>query len=300
MRLPSAFTVLTLNLHRMQDIWRHIHSLMPLRDAARAACVCRAFLYSWRSFPHLTFSKQTLGFNEKAGRKEIIRDFINRVDHIMKNHLGTGVKTLKLLGAPNSARYQRCLDSWLEKVVTPGIEDVTLCLDEHFTAKKYKFPCSILSHGNGDSIQRLDLAFCALRPTIGFGSLRALVRLSLFFVHTEGDELGCLLSNSLALESLILDYCFKLVYAKIPSLQRLNHLSVTSCCKLQVIESKAPYLSSFHFESEHHVQLSLGKALQVKKLNIDCSGPICVSSAELASCTPNLEAGIHPNNEVCS
>ena len=218
----------------------------------------------------------------------------------MKNHLGTGVKTLKLLGAPNSARYQRCLDSWLEKVVTPGIEDVTLCLDEHFTAKKYKFPCSILSHGNGDSIRRLHLAFCGLRPTIGFGSLRALVRLSLFFVHIEGDELGCLLSNSLALESLILDYCFKLVYAKIPSLQRLNHLSVTSCCKLQVIESKAPYLSSFDFESEHHIQLSLGKALQVKKLNIDCSGPICVSSSELASCTPNLEAGIHPNNEVCS
>ena len=208
MRLPSAFTVLTLDLHRTQDIWRPIHSLMPFRDAARAACVCRASLYSWRSFPNLTFSNQTLGFNEKAGRKEIIRDFTNRVDHIIKNHLGTGVKTLKLLGAPYSPRYQRCLDSWLEKVVTPGIEDVTLCLDEHFTAKKYKFPCSILSHGNGDSIQRLDLAFCAL--------------------------------------------------------------------------------------------LSLGKALQVKKLNIDCSGPICVSSSELASCTPNLEAGIHPNNEVCS
>jgi len=231
--------------------------------------VCCAFLYSWRSFPNLTFSKQTLGLNEKTGgRCEIIRDFTNRVDHIMKNHLGTGVKTLKLLGAPNSARYQRRLDSWLEKAVTPGIEDVTISLAEQFTAKKFKFPCSILSHGNGDSIHRLHLAHCAFRPTIGFGCFRSLARLHLFFVHIEGDELGCLLSNSLALEFLDLDYCFKIVCAKIPSLQRLNHLSVTSCRKLKVIESKAPNLSSFHFESDHHVQLSLGKALQVKKLTL--------------------------------
>uniref|UniRef100_A0A0E0CXA7 F-box domain-containing protein n=1 Tax=Oryza meridionalis TaxID=40149 RepID=A0A0E0CXA7_9ORYZ len=26
-----------------EDIWRHIHSLLSLRDAARAACVSRAF-----------------------------------------------------------------------------------------------------------------------------------------------------------------------------------------------------------------------------------------------------------------
>ncbi|XP_002455094.1 uncharacterized protein LOC8078801 [Sorghum bicolor] len=249
--------------------------VMPLRDAARAACVCRAFLYSWRSFPNLTFSKQTLDLKAGGTRAETIRDFANRVDHIMKNHLGTGVKTLTLFGGPNSARHQRRLDSWLEKAVTPGIEEVTICLDEQFTAKKYMFPCSILSHGNGDSIRRFNLAHCAFRPTIGFGCLRSLARVHLFFVHIEGDELGCFLSNSLALEFLCLDNCFKLVYAKIPSLQRLNYLSVISCCKLKVIESKAPNLSSFHFESDHHVQVSLGKALQVKKLHINCWLCLC-------------------------
>uniref|UniRef100_A0A0E0K372 Uncharacterized protein n=1 Tax=Oryza punctata TaxID=4537 RepID=A0A0E0K372_ORYPU len=38
-----------------EDIWSHIHSLMPLRDASRAACVSRAFLYSWRCHPNLIF-----------------------------------------------------------------------------------------------------------------------------------------------------------------------------------------------------------------------------------------------------
>lgn len=29
-----------------EDIWRHLHSLLPLRDAARAACLSHAFLRS--------------------------------------------------------------------------------------------------------------------------------------------------------------------------------------------------------------------------------------------------------------
>nr|XP_034585340.1 uncharacterized protein LOC117848122 isoform X3 [Setaria viridis] len=153
-----------------KDIWRLIHSLMPLRDAARTAWVCRGFLYSWRSFPNITFSNQTLGLTENArGKDEIARDFTRKVDRIMKNHLGTGVKTLKLLGAPNyNRRYHRFLDSWLEKAITPGIEELNLALAEHFVAKKYKFPCSILSSGNGDSIRHLSLDDCAFRPTVGF------------------------------------------------------------------------------------------------------------------------------------
>ncbi|KAM0857956.1 hypothetical protein ACQ4PT_048141 [Festuca glaucescens] len=39
-----------------EDIWCHIHSLMTLRDAARASCVSHAFLCSWRySQPHIQY-----------------------------------------------------------------------------------------------------------------------------------------------------------------------------------------------------------------------------------------------------
>ncbi|KQK08841.1 hypothetical protein BRADI_2g44240v3 [Brachypodium distachyon] len=38
-----------------EEIWGHIHSLLSLRDAARAACVSHTFLRSWRCHPNLTF-----------------------------------------------------------------------------------------------------------------------------------------------------------------------------------------------------------------------------------------------------
>ncbi|KAJ1289528.1 hypothetical protein BS78_02G171400 [Paspalum vaginatum] len=274
---------------------------MPLRDAARAPCVCRAFVCSWRSFPNLIFSNQTLGVNEHAHDKdEIARDFISKVDHIMMNHLGPGMRTLKLLNPPRyNVKHRRYLDSCLEKAITQGIEELTL--DLFLTAKKYKFPCSILLRGNRDSIRYLSLSNCAFHPTEGFNCLRRLVVLYLFSVHIKGDELGCLLANSLALESLTLGYCPEIVYVKIPSLPRLNYLVVNSCSKLRLIESKAPNLSTFYFTSCHRVHLSLGKALHVKKLYIDCSRPVSYSHAELASTMPNLEAvGTHSNAEMRS
>jgi len=58
-----------------EDVWRHIHSLMPMRDAAQAACVSHAFLQSWRCHPNLIFCGTTLGMNKKAcGNDEIVRD----------------------------------------------------------------------------------------------------------------------------------------------------------------------------------------------------------------------------------
>uniref|UniRef100_A0A0A9EQC6 F-box domain-containing protein n=1 Tax=Arundo donax TaxID=35708 RepID=A0A0A9EQC6_ARUDO len=74
-----------------EDIWCHIHSLMPLRDSARSACVSHAFLCSWRCHSKLTFTEETLGLKEKGRQKSIIaRDFTSRVDQILKNHSGTG------------------------------------------------------------------------------------------------------------------------------------------------------------------------------------------------------------------
>lgn len=40
----------------------------------------------------------------------------------------------------------------------------------------------------------------------------------MFYVYIKGDELKCLLSNSLALESLDLAFCCEIVYVNIPCL----------------------------------------------------------------------------------
>ena len=95
-----------------QDILHQIHAFMSLRDAARAACVSHGFLRSWRCFPNLIISIGSLGINENASDDdEIKRDFICRVNQIMQNHSGMGVKTLIIQTYPCSNLhpcYEEC------------------------------------------------------------------------------------------------------------------------------------------------------------------------------------------------
>uniref|UniRef100_A0A0A9GDM3 F-box domain-containing protein n=1 Tax=Arundo donax TaxID=35708 RepID=A0A0A9GDM3_ARUDO len=217
-----------------EDIWRHIHSLMPLCDAARAACLSRAFLHSWRCHPNLTLDWNTL-YSKGCGG-----NFSCKIDSILRNHSGIGLKTLKLR-LHDDCRTFPYVDSWLQVAVTPGIEELTLAL-----YKKYNFPCSLLSDGVRNSIRYLRLSSCAFRPTVDLGPLRCLTSLCLDSVRVTGDELECLLSNSLALEQLDLRSCKEIIVLKIPCmLLQLSSLSVMTCWRLQVIEQSSkslPYL----------------------------------------------------------
>ncbi|CAN6204456.1 unnamed protein product, partial [Urochloa humidicola] len=73
-----------------EDIWCRIHSLMPMSDAARAACLSRIFLRSWRCHPNLTLTWTMLC--SKRHEEELDRN----IDRILRNHSGIGLKTLEL------------------------------------------------------------------------------------------------------------------------------------------------------------------------------------------------------------
>jgi hypothetical protein len=296
----------------MPDIWQLICSFLPLKDAARAACVSHAIQSGWSCHPSLTFSRETMGFSENTRRQgKVTRHYNSRVGNILQKHSGVGVKTLNLeFYGPYNANTSYCLDSWLQIAVTPGIEELTLLLSsnivelpnldsDQFSYKaNYNFPCTILSDGIRNSIRELDIVGSAFRPTEGIGRMGNLKILSLCFVHITGDELGFLLSNSFSLELLELSCCSEIIFIKIPSLQRLSSLKVSQCCMLQVIESKAPNVSSFDFDGEQ-VQLFLGEALQVKKIDISHSGVLLYARTMLPSSTPNLETLIiHSIGEV--
>uniref|UniRef100_A0A452YL29 At1g61320/AtMIF1 LRR domain-containing protein n=1 Tax=Aegilops tauschii subsp. strangulata TaxID=200361 RepID=A0A452YL29_AEGTS len=106
-----------------EDIWHRIHSLMPMRDAARAACLSRAFLHSWRCHPNLTLDWQTLCSKSKGGGG----NFSRKIDSIIRNHSGIGLKRLEL-DIFDDDRTLPYIDSWLQFAVTPGIEELTLGL----------------------------------------------------------------------------------------------------------------------------------------------------------------------------
>ncbi|KAL6844603.1 hypothetical protein ACP4OV_025262 [Aristida adscensionis] len=277
-----------------EDIWQHIHTLMSLRDAARAACVSRAFLHSWRHRPNLTLTMQTLGY----------ADFTRKVDNIFRNHSGLGVKILNLELIKYLDGYTRnCLDSWLQIAVTPRIEELTLMLFSHRPLDallprnlEYEFPCLLLSDGSGSSIQSLELECCALQPTVQLGCLGNLTKLHLSSVRITGDGLGCLLSISVVLEHLELKQCHEIISLKIPCmLHRLSYLHVYGCARLQEIENKAENIHSMYLGDcpaalSLRESLQFGELLQLKSINLSYYyKSVYYARAEVPSIAPNLE-----------
>lgn len=108
-----------------EEILFLIHCLMPMRDAARAACASRAFLHSWRFHPNLIFNEDTIGLKIN-GRGE---NFHHKVGRILRKHSGIGLKTFNLdysnMCGFDGSRY---FDSWLQIALKPGIEKLTLWL----------------------------------------------------------------------------------------------------------------------------------------------------------------------------
>ncbi|KAM0841862.1 hypothetical protein ACQ4PT_058743 [Festuca glaucescens] len=273
------------------DIWCHIHSLLPMRDAARVACVSQAFLQSWRCHPNLTFNKETLGLNKNASQKDgASTDLTVIIDRILERHSGTRMKAFKL--AFCDCVVDTCnLNNWLQTAATLRVEELCLSLpSNHYKKDPYNFPCSILADECGNSmIQKLFVGICAFRPVSG---LAKLTTLDLCMVHITGDELGSLVSSSSALERLTIRYCNEITYLKISSLmQHLSYLMMFECRYLQMVDIKAPNLSTFYF-SGTQIQLSFGEAVQVKNVTMRCfvqCNTVYYACVKLPSIVPNVE-----------
>lgn len=276
----------------VQDILHRIHALMPMRDAAQAACVSHAFLRSWRCYPNLIISVDSLCINECGSRyDELTMDFITRVEHIMQNHSGMGVKEFRLQSYPCSTIDPSYLDHWIQVAMTPGIKEFELSLFE-IGDIKYSFPCSLLSSERGSSIQSLMLSGCYIHSTAQVGCMSSLTNLVLYSVDISGKQLLHFLSNSCALEKISLSNCNTIICLKIPcQLQKLNILSVLDCQMLEMIDSNAPNLSTFSCTGRQ-IHISLGHAFQVKEIRFSChysSNALYYAITKLPFIAPNLQ-----------
>ena len=288
-----------------QDLLNHIYSLVPLQDAARAACVSRRFLLSWRHYPNLIFNVKTLGLNgTKLGfNDETSGYFSNTVDRILKNHSGIGMETFRLQLYPRANIDAHCLDSWIQLAINSGIKELALDLSLHMKTE-YNFPCALLSGDEtGSRIQSLRLFSCAFRPTETFGCLRRLAHVFLHSVLVNEEELGHLLSSSFALEKLELFSCNEIVRLEIPStLSKLSLLRVLGCKILQAIEINAPKLSTFHYGGAP-VQNCFGDLLQARDIHMLGflqRDMICYARTKLPSIALNIVSlTLSSHTEVC-
>uniref|UniRef100_A0A0D3HFY4 At1g61320/AtMIF1 LRR domain-containing protein n=1 Tax=Oryza barthii TaxID=65489 RepID=A0A0D3HFY4_9ORYZ len=225
--------------HLTLDRLPQIIALLPMQDAARAACASRELLQSCRHYPELKFSAKTLAMD---GQHNCIQgqmdSYIKRIDIALQNCTGGWVKRFRFELQFFHELSAHHINHWLDAAI-PGIEELTLELPRD-DKMKYKFPCKLLN----------------------------LKRVYFSLVHITTEELWIFLYNSLSLEHLELGFCHEIACLKIPcTLQLLNFLRVRRCNMLQIIVSDAPNLSTFHYEGPL-IQLSLGDSLQLKHVNI--------------------------------
>uniref|UniRef100_A0A0A9CI70 At1g61320/AtMIF1 LRR domain-containing protein n=1 Tax=Arundo donax TaxID=35708 RepID=A0A0A9CI70_ARUDO len=275
-----------------EDILYHIHALMPMRDAARAAGVSCGFRRSWEFYPKLILDIETLGINEDACNvNEITCDFISIVDHIMQNHSGIGVKIFRLRTNPCDNVHPSYVDRWLQGAIIPGIEEFELQMPWH-NKIEYNFPCSLLSTERGRSMQSFLLADCAFHSAAEVGCLSNLMTVYLSSVHITGEELRGFLSNCWALERLDLSNCSDIVRLKIPSLlSKLNFLQVQDCVMLETIESNVPNLSQFNYVGRP-IHISFGDPAHlrhIRMMSLNESNMLYCASTKLPSIAPNLQ-----------
>uniref|UniRef100_K3XQ85 F-box domain-containing protein n=1 Tax=Setaria italica TaxID=4555 RepID=K3XQ85_SETIT len=223
-----------------EDILCHILSLLPLPDAARAACVSHRCLRSWRCFPNLTFNQKTFGLKLNEGTSYArAKKLVDRIDHIIQNHSGIGVKTLKLdVRCCAKVITAGHLDSWLQATIRSGILDISVELPQHLMLD-YNPPCSLLSCA-GSSLQSISLFSCAFHPTLRIGCLKSLKSVCLNLVHTTGEEIQCLFSSAISLEYIELTNCNETTFLIIPS--HLQELSTLKTFKMPVLPGKFLHL----------------------------------------------------------
>ncbi|KAL5201443.1 hypothetical protein ABZP36_035797 [Zizania latifolia] len=271
------------------DILCHVHSLVPLRDAARLACLSRSFLRSWRCFPNLTFKPGRFFSNVCLGTPfETPEKLADRIDHILQNHSGTGVKTLELNLAVCGKRItDDRINNWLQAAVKPGILEIALTLQSHFNLSCSHISCA------GSSLQSITLRFCAFHPALRPGCFKSLKSLLLYYVDITSEGLGFLLSSTVSLEKLEISHCDQITFLNIPShLQQLSTLTVSLSNGLQMIEIYAPKLTNFYFHGPPTTVLTSDSShLKYLTLNgVYCSGMIQYARTELHSIASNLRS----------
>uniref|UniRef100_A0A0E0MFX1 Uncharacterized protein n=1 Tax=Oryza punctata TaxID=4537 RepID=A0A0E0MFX1_ORYPU len=253
-----------------EDLLLMILSQVPMRDAARAACVSCAFLHSWRCYPNLILNAETLALNRKdVNDNETAVDFTAIVDDIMRNHSGVGVETFKLELGPGYAVHPSHLDRWLKAASTLKIKEFAFELPLR-NKTEYTFPYSHLFSDNrrGNSVQSFYICSCTFHPTLQFECLRSLKSVHLSWVDITGEELACFISNSFNLESLEISSCRNIGFLKTPSvLRKLNCLRVQHIHRIDMIAINAPMLSSFHYRGPL-TEISLGDAVQLRDVNL--------------------------------
>ncbi|CAL4961212.1 unnamed protein product [Urochloa decumbens] len=239
------------------DILSMILSLLPINDAVRTSVLSKKLKRVWCSHSNLTFDKGTMRktyFRPSTGYYGVLRakEFITKVDAVLHQHSGMGVEHMEIKFGLHS-KHADHIDKWVNFAIASRTKEFVInlsgrpkstyfgklsCGNKRISSEEpYNLPSQLFSPSNGSYLQCLELRTVCLQLPSDFKGFLNLKSLSLVDVRITDEDVHSVLSKCNLLEFFEIAYCRMVTRIRmLHSLDRLKHLVVDICPKLQEIE----------------------------------------------------------------
>lgn len=149
-------------------------------------------------------------------------------------------------------RHRKIIDSWLDRAIKRGVQELELFPYASRREKGYRFPWRLFSNGRGSSLTKLELGYCRLGDVFYFRRFASVSVISFKMMALSREVVEYIVANCGNLKSLHLVKCRCISYLRICSQDtRLKDLAVHRCPFLRKIELSAPKLERLQYSGNY-------------------------------------------------
>ncbi|GAU38300.1 hypothetical protein TSUD_157850 [Trifolium subterraneum] len=166
-----------------------ILSLLPIEEAVQTSVLSSKWRNKWHTIPNLVFDPHC------------VAEYPSIVDHVLLLHSGP-INKFEISDrdrVPVNSSVATDIDRWILHLIRNSVKE--LVLDLVLMGERYKIPWCLFSC---QSLDRLELYSCLLKPPTTFEGLRNLTSLDLDHVTITQDDLEKFISGCPQLENLML------------------------------------------------------------------------------------------------
>ncbi|XP_074274315.1 F-box/LRR-repeat protein At3g03360-like isoform X2 [Silene latifolia] len=214
------------------DILLKIWSHLTTKEAASASLVSRTLKHMWLVHPLLNFEEKKPYTFRLPSYFMKVRPFVDRVDHIVKHHLGPVIDEFRIDFALRN-EYHSHVDNWLAFAFSKQVKRLEVVLKRDRYCDEWK---------RYDVKMPIEYQMSSNRF--------ALTSLCLEFVHLTEQVIESFLNSFPSLEI----FCIRCVHSftsiRTCSPLLLKHLDVSNCERLHSIDLCVPHLLTFTCEAQ--------------------------------------------------